>query len=340
MSQPQNKQPQVSPDGFREGARRPRNRARAILGGIWRNLRAMTPSPNDRCEATRRTRNRACSILRSAWGNLCKYQRKYERVEGNELIVFGSMPDALRSLQPLGLAVLRFIRTMVGREGVEPVDARLFLSENGEIEHVVFGDEDAPSALERAERAEYLARVYCALVQSAIATDRTNFWRAMGGSRNWQVLGHQALAYAQEIESYSWLIKLICHRPDRRLDDETIADITNLRQLGSTAQAYAVCLEEQMRLLPSHKLKWPVLTPERYPRSRKSRVVVAELPTYDNNSDDSPDEIRSALLLEMFSDAREGHRYGYGGSGRICCLRAKVRLVGFCASGGRRGNHP
>lgn len=316
------------------------------VGECQEEITRLKTETEKRRRPIRRARDIARIALEGAWRDLRHYQQEFEYVSRDELVVSKQMPDSIRSLSAIGLAVFVFIRTMIGRQDIEPIDTDLLLNEDGYLGNLVFGDEDAPSALERAQRAECLARIFEARVQAAIAIDKTSFWKTFKASRHWEVLGHQAIAYAQALESHwEWIVPLICHRPDRPLDERTVNDVWHIKRMGDAAENYAKCFEAQVLLSPRGDIKLPPCPPvQRLPRPDTGKLVPATLPVILNEFGNlTPAEVRSSFLVQWGDDAREDNWLRQRGwlsqlPDAGTRLYPKMRLAGFATRGSGRGH--
>lgn len=104
----------------------------------------------------------------------------------------------------------------------------------------------------RAITAHHLAE---AQVKSLLAYCYVEYWKSGPGYRNFEVLGHNALAYAEAVYEDNWdyFAPLALCKLNEKLADDVAADVRRLNKYADAALAYAMCLDAQMRILPERQ---------------------------------------------------------------------------------------
>ncbi len=108
--------------------------------------------------------------------------------------------------------------------------------------------ESTETAVNRSKRVVYICHLALARVKACLAHLYVDHWKGAKGLRQFEVLGEQAIAYAQMINGYNWLYysPLVLIRPEEPLCHEAKQYVAKLLGYGDAALAYALCLHTQM----------------------------------------------------------------------------------------------
>lgn len=171
-----------------------------------------------------------------------------------------------------------------------------------------------------------------AMVKSLLAYCYVEYWKSGPGYRNFEVLGHNALGYAEAVYEDNWdfFAPLATCKAHEKLDEESARDLRLLNKYADAALGYAMCLDVQMRVLPQR---------QQPPQFKHVRVAKPEQP-----EELKPAEIPSigafCESLKTQAEAREFHIGTTGdnkredawlgiGRSRGPRIYPKQRLIGF-----------
>lgn len=167
-----------------------------------------------------------------------------------------------------------------------------------------------------------------AQVKCALASAYVEYWKTGSGYRNFEVLGTNALAWAETMEEGNWdyFAPLVFCRMHEKLDEETEKEVRHMSRCADTALAYAMCLDAQMRVLPLRQ------QPEKFNQVRVAKdeveVKPAEFPTVGEWAEKtlkSQKDIRDWHVPNTGDDKREDAWLGRGKKRNY----PKQRLIGF-----------
>lgn len=205
--------------------------------------------------------------------------------------------------------------------------------------------ESTEGTFNRSKRVVYICHLALARVKACLAHMYVDHWKGAKGLRQFEVLGEQAVAYAQMISGNNWLYysPLVLIRPEEPLCQEASKDVSKLLRYGDAAFAYAICLHTQMQIC-SGNTQDAVGEPELHPNRFEEWPVNATtwLPLAANSQINplaTQEEIINDHIYQTGQDFRENRWLGMDTSyeGRIY---PKSRLVGFVQNrGGKSHKH-
>lgn len=199
----------------------------------------------------------------------------------------------------------------------------------GEIDHATAHQ----SILNRSKRAIVVANLVAARVKAALASAYVEYWKGAKAMKNYEVLAHQAMAYAEACcgDNWTYFAPLVLIRPDEPLSERSAANLRLLMDYGNASFAYATCLHAQMLVAPVRK-QLPQFTPVEVERTDGEDAVIepAAFPPVRAYNIEQPgvsqEEIASQHGLFTGWDLREDAWLRIGQSSHIY---PKQRLVGF-----------
>lgn len=170
-----------------------------------------------------------------------------------------------------------------------------------------------------------------AMVKSLLAYCYVEYWKTGPGYRNFEVLGHNAIGYAEAVNEDNWdfFAPLATCKVHEKLDEESARALRLLNKYADTALAYAMCLDAQMRVLPQRQQP-PQFKHVRVPKPQQAELLTpAEIPTIGDfcESLKTQAEARDFHVSRTGDDKREDAWYFK--RSRAPRTYPKQRLIGF-----------
>lgn len=147
------------------------------------------------------------------------------------------------------------------RDAVEPLSmrqARGTILACGSYAEAMTAD-GADGEINVSKRKVQVARLFHSYALACVAEAYVDYWRDEPGYKNFQVLGHQALAYAGAVKGDNWefFAPPLFFRPHEPLLAESESNLNYLERYAQAALGFAQALHGQMMVLPKRERRVP-----------------------------------------------------------------------------------
>lgn len=186
-------------------------------------------------------------------------------------------------------------------------------------------------------RAMDVASLIAARAKAFVAQAYIQLWQEAKAYVQYGVLGHQAEAYAQYAHE-NWELDApgVLLRPNEPLCEKSREYLSHFCRLADCAHSYALCLHNQMRLVPRHH-GLPAFEPVKAPSVDPGIApeVLPQVSPYHGDENLNQEAIVSRHRINLCEDRREVSHFCSNFRNRR--LYPKQRLVGFDRARGGRG---